>query len=72
MPRDCIIDPRLVIRRLDDIVKPRVYYSLPVLGGDSSFGIYNNSVDVAALAMTERQLNLKVGGVLTTPTELLP
>jgi hypothetical protein len=46
-----------------------VYHALPCLVPDSPFGIFNNSIDVAALAITERQLNLKVNGILTTPIQ---
>lgn len=62
-----LVDPRLVITRNGNEPKPRVYHALPSLVPDTMFGIYNNSVDVAAVAITERLLNLKVGGELTTP-----
>lgn len=60
-------DPRLVITRNGNAPKPRVYHAMPSLVPDTMLGIFNNSVDVAAVAITERLLNLKVGGILTTP-----
>jgi len=61
------VDPRLVITRNGNAPKPRVYHALPSLVPDTMLGIFNNSVDVAAVAITERLLNLKVDGKLTTP-----
>lgn len=61
------IDSRLVIERFEDLVVPRVYYSLPCVVGENNFGVFNNTLDAACVALTERYLNLKVDGVLTKP-----
>jgi hypothetical protein len=46
---------------------PRVYRALPNLVGGSEFGVFNNTLRNACIALTERYLNLKVDGVLTKP-----
>lgn len=55
------------MERFEDVVVDRVYYALPCVMGESEFGIFNNTVDAACVALTERYLNLKVDGVLTAP-----
>ncbi len=46
-----------------------MYHALPSLIPDTSFGVFNNTVRVAGVALTERYLNLKVGNVLTKPIQ---
>lgn len=55
------------MERFEDVVIDRVYYALPCVMGESEYGIYNNTVDAACVALTERYMNLKVDGVLTEP-----
>jgi len=69
---DCIggtIDKRLVVRPYEDVPRARIYHALPNVLGDSEFGVYNNTLRAACIALTERYLNLKVDGVLTTPIQ---
>lgn len=63
------IDPRLVIERYEDVAKERLYYSYPMLVNGSDFGVYNNNLHNACVALTERYLNLKIDGVLTAPIQ---
>jgi len=65
----CEIDARLDVIRFEDEVKDREYIALPCVMGDSALGIFNNTVDAACVALTERYLNLKVDGVLTAPIQ---
>ena len=61
------IDKRLVVRPYEDVPRARIYHALPNILGDSEFGVYNNTLRAACIALTERYLNLKVDGVLTKP-----
>ncbi len=62
-----VIDSRLVVERFEDEVPARVYHALPTITGENDLGVFNNTVDAACVALTERYLNLKVDGVLTRP-----
>lgn len=44
-----------------------MYHALPQCSPDTSFGVFNNNVRVAAVALTQRYLNLKIGNELTKP-----
>lgn len=48
-------------------MRDRVYHALPCVMGDNDLGVFNNTLDAACVALTERYLNLKVDGVLTKP-----
>ncbi len=61
------IDSRLVVERFEDVVPDRVYYALPTITGENDLGVFNNTLNAACVALTERYLNLKVDGVLTKP-----
>jgi len=63
------IDTRLVVRPYEDVPRERIYHALPNVLGDSEFGVYNNTLRAACIALTERYLNLKVDGVLTKPIQ---
>ncbi len=47
--------------------RKRIYHALPNITGDSCLGVFNNTLDAACVALTERYLNLKVEGILTKP-----
>lgn len=49
------------------MVPDRVYYALPCITGENDLGVFNNTLNAACVALTERYLNLKVDGVLTKP-----
>lgn len=49
------------------MVAAREYVALPCVVGENDFGVFNNTLDAACIALTERYLNLKVDGVLTKP-----
>ncbi len=61
------IDSRLVVERFEDVVRDRVYYALPTITGENDLGVFNNTLNAACVALTERYLNLKVDGKLTKP-----
>lgn len=56
-----------MVERFEDVVPDRVYYALPTITGENDLGVFNNTLDAACVALTERYLNLKVDGVLTKP-----
>ncbi len=51
------------------IVLPRKYVSLPCIVEEHNYGVFNNDLQAACVALTERYLNLKIDGVLTKPIE---
>jgi len=55
------------VERFEDVVNDRVYHALPCVMGENDLGVFNNTLDAACVALTERYLNLKVDGVLTKP-----
>ncbi len=65
-----VYDPRLSIVRFEAERKIRCFNAFPVLAGDTNFGVFNSSVDVAATALSQRYFKMKgVDGILRDPIQ---
>ncbi len=59
-----IIEPSLqIIRFVNPIVRQREFLMLPTYGGMHEIGVFNNTIDVAIRALSERYYNCLVSGV---------